>query len=128
MLVVYFYMAKAFTQLKNPQLAPTDKLQLGKFKGCRVCDIADTEYDYLIWLERNGYVHYSKETIALIHKHARFQEAERHRREEVNPYISQDYVCRQEREIERVYYADGGGYVNYGGPCGPLYFDRDGNI
>jgi hypothetical protein len=32
-----------------------------------------------------------------------------------------------EPEPERVYYADGSGYVNYGGPCGPLYFDRNGN-
>ena len=32
-----------------------------------------------------------------------------------------------EKEPETVYYADGSGYVNYGGPCGPLYFDRNGN-
>ena len=30
-------------------------------------------------------------------------------------------------EPEYVYYADGSGYVNYGGPCGPLYFDRNGD-
>lgn len=28
---------------------------------------------------------------------------------------------------QTVYYADGSGYVDYGGPCGPLYFDRNGN-
>lgn len=32
-----------------------------------------------------------------------------------------------EPKPEYVYYADGSGYVNYGGPCGPLYFDRNGN-
>ena len=30
-------------------------------------------------------------------------------------------------EPKRVYYADGSGYVDFGGPCGPLYFDRNGN-
>lgn len=34
---------------------------------------------------------------------------------------------KAEPEPETVYYADGSGYVNYGGPCGPLYFDRNGN-
>ena len=34
---------------------------------------------------------------------------------------------KPEPEPERVYFADGSGYVNYGGPCGPLYFDRNGN-
>jgi len=36
----------------------------------------------------------------------------------------QQYV---DEKPETVYYADGSGYVNYGGPCGPLYFDRNGN-
>lgn len=30
-------------------------------------------------------------------------------------------------EPRTVYYADGSGYVDFGGPCGPLYFDRNGN-
>lgn len=33
----------------------------------------------------------------------------------------------KEEEPKVVYYADGSGYVNYGGPCGPLYFDRNGD-
>lgn len=32
-----------------------------------------------------------------------------------------------EPEPKTVYFADGSGYVDYGGPCGPLYFDRNGN-
>lgn len=32
-----------------------------------------------------------------------------------------------EPQPKTVYYADGSGYVDFGGPCGPLYFDRNGN-
>lgn len=28
---------------------------------------------------------------------------------------------------KRTYYADGSSEVNYGGPCGPMYFDRNGD-
>ena len=41
-----------------------------------------------------------------------------------------DYHYKQDstpKERDIVYYADGSGYLNCGGPCGPLYFDRDGN-
>lgn len=31
-----------------------------------------------------------------------------------------------EREPDTVYYADGSGYVDFGGPAGPLWFDRNG--
>lgn len=33
----------------------------------------------------------------------------------------------QELRPESVYYADGSGYLPASGPCGPLYFDRNGN-
>ena len=33
----------------------------------------------------------------------------------------------KEPECETVYYADGSGYLPACGPCGPLYFDRNGN-
>lgn len=36
-----------------------------------------------------------------------------------------EYTTQDEREI--VYYADGSGYAKGGGPCGDLYFDRNGN-
>lgn len=80
-------MAKAFAQLKNPALAPTDQIPLGKLKGCRVCDVVSTEYDYLIWLDRNKYVTYTEDSIKLIKKHAGYAEAVRHYEEEVAPYL-----------------------------------------
>lgn len=33
-----------------------------------------------------------------------------------------------EPEPSRTYYADGSCDVNFGGPCGPLHLDRDGNM
>ena len=33
----------------------------------------------------------------------------------------------REPESETVYFADGSGYLKCGGPCGNLYFDRNGN-
>lgn len=80
-------MAKAFAQLKNPALAPTDQLQVGKFKGCRVCDIAPDQYEYLIWMEQNKIITLTKESIALVQKYAGFAEEVRHYEEEVAPYL-----------------------------------------
>lgn len=40
--------------------------------------------------------------------------------------FTQPSYYKEEPEPETVYYADGSGYVNFGGPCGPLYFDRNG--
>ncbi len=94
-------MAKAFTQLKNPTLAPTDQLPIGKYKGCRICDLAPDFHDYLIWLEKEKFVHYSKETVTLIQKHAGFAEEARHYEEEVVPYM-QDAQYASKRD----YYDD----------------------
>ena len=35
--------------------------------------------------------------------------------------------CGTGDQPKTVYFADGSGYVDFGGPCGPLYFDRNGN-
>lgn len=85
-------MAISFKKLKSPLLAPTDLLSIGKFKGCRICDIADTEYEYLIWLDRQKLVQYSKEAIALIHKHANFELEKQYYEEEVAPYLEEDDI------------------------------------
>lgn len=34
---------------------------------------------------------------------------------------------KPEPEPKTVYFADGSGYIDFGGPCGPLYFDRNGD-
>jgi len=65
--------------------------------------------------------------------------------DQVRPFITQRYSSSNQRypvsmpnyyqrqsDVDRdrpetVYYADGSGYLPASGPCGPLYFDRDGN-
>jgi uncharacterized protein (DUF3820 family) len=83
-------MAKPFAQIKTTELSLTDKLTIGKFRGCRLCDIVEDEYEYLIWLEKSGMVKYSKEVIAKIHKIANFVEAKVHYQNEVKPYLDED--------------------------------------
>jgi hypothetical protein len=51
-------MAINFKQLKDPKLALTDILSFGKLKGCRVCDIIEEHYEYLIFLDKQGIVKY----------------------------------------------------------------------
>lgn len=66
-------MAKSFTSLKSPLLQITDKLTFGKFKDCRLCDIIQDHYEYLIWAEKQGFVKFSKEVADLILEQARFE-------------------------------------------------------
>jgi hypothetical protein len=66
-------MAKSFSTLKSPLLALTDKLSFGKFKDCRLCDIIQDHYEYLIWAEKEGYVKYSKEVKDVILEQAHFE-------------------------------------------------------
>lgn len=84
--------------LKSPKLAPTDQLTFGKFKGCRICDIVEDEYEYLIFMEKHKFVSYNKETIALIHKHGNFAAEKRYLQEEVIPYID-DYIYNELDEL-----------------------------
>lgn len=66
-------MAIAFTKLKDPKLQLTDKLTFGKFKDCRLCDIIQDHYEYLIWCEKQGFVKFSDEVTILIKEQASFK-------------------------------------------------------
>lgn len=46
--LVLYYMAKTFLSLKDPKLGGLDILTFGKLKGCRVCDVIQDHYNYLI--------------------------------------------------------------------------------
>ncbi len=83
-------MAKSFKQLKSPLLGLQDKLGVGKLAGCRICDVVDDEYDYLIWLEKSGYVKYASETIKKIQEVAGFQAEQEHYQNEIEPWLDQD--------------------------------------
>ena len=64
-ILVCFLMAISFNKLKDPKLGMLDKLTFGKLKDCRVCDVAQDHYEYLIWAEKNGFVKFQPETIAV---------------------------------------------------------------
>lgn len=54
-------MAKTFTNLKDPKLQHLDIITFGKLKGCRVCDVIEDHFEYLIWCETQGFVKFSQE-------------------------------------------------------------------
>jgi uncharacterized protein (DUF3820 family) len=79
-------MAISFNKLKNPKLGLTDVIGFGKLKGCRVCDVAQDHYEYLIWAEKNGFVKFQQESVDLILEQASFARWEIHQAEEVDPW------------------------------------------
>ena len=84
-------MAKAFTNLKKSAcLDAQDKLTFGKYKGCRVCDVWD-DWEYFLWLSNHRPGLFSKRCIDNFKSARAMHEAARHQREEVDPYINQDF-------------------------------------
>lgn len=120
-----YYMAKSFKQLKSPKLGMFDILQIGKYKGCRIDSIVDMDYEYLIYMEKEKILYFADGVIAkLKDKFSGYGD-------EVISYIPDSYDkimgYVNDGETETVYYADGSGYVPGSGPCGPFYFDYNGN-
>jgi len=66
-------MAINFNKIKDPKLGLSDKLTFGKFKDCRICDILEDNYEYLIWAEKNGYVKFQQIVIETIQETASFK-------------------------------------------------------
>lgn len=66
-------MALNFKNLRDPKLGLLDKLQFGKFKDCRLCDIIQDHYEYLIWAEKQGYVKFQQDVTNLILEQAHFE-------------------------------------------------------
>jgi uncharacterized protein (DUF3820 family) len=80
-------MAISFKNIKDPKLGLTDTITFGKLKGCRICDVAQDHYEYLIWAEKSGYVKYQAEVVALIQEQASFARWQINEAEEVAPYM-----------------------------------------
>lgn len=66
-------MSIPFSKARDPKLGLLDKLTFGKFKDCRVCDIVQDHYEYLIWASKQGFVEFQKEVIDLIAEQAHFE-------------------------------------------------------
>lgn len=43
-------MAISFSKISDPRFKLTDKLTFGKYQDCRVCDILEEGYEYVLWL------------------------------------------------------------------------------
>lgn len=70
-------MALNFKNLKDPKLGLTDKITFGKLKDCRVCDVIEDYFDYLLWAETQGYIKFQaivKETILEVKANAAWVE------------------------------------------------------
>lgn len=84
-----------FKSLKKTTLGITDVIPTGKFKDCRVCDVIEDQYEYLIWMNRNNFLQFTKPVIAKLHQLAAFAADEEFFDNEVAPYMESDY-----KEIE----------------------------
>lgn len=66
-------MAINFNKLKDPKLGMLDKLTFGKLKDCRICDVIQDHYEYLIWCEKQGFAKYTQEVTDCILEQANFK-------------------------------------------------------
>lgn len=80
-------MAIQFKNLKSPVLGMTDKIVAGKLAGCRVCDVIQDHYEYLIWADKAGLLKFQKIVVETLQEHAGFKAQQRHYEEEVKPWI-----------------------------------------
>lgn len=93
-------MSLGFKKLKSPLLGLDDQITFGKLKGCRICDVVQDHYEYLIWAEKSGLVKYQPIVIETIQEMASFARWEQYIEEEVKPYLEDDLI-RREREMIR---------------------------
>lgn len=80
-------MAILFQKIKNPRLGITDTITFGKLAGCRICDVAQDHYEYLIWAEKSGFVKFQPEVVALIQEQASFAAWQLNEEQEVKPWF-----------------------------------------
>jgi uncharacterized protein (DUF3820 family) len=83
-------MAKTFGSLKSNKLDMMDKLTVGKFAGCRICDIIADDFEYLIWLNKNGFVNFTAPVMSDLLSRAGFKEAEEYYQNEIAPWKDED--------------------------------------
>lgn len=66
-------MALNFKNIKDPKLGLLDTITFGKLKDCRVCDVIQDHYEYLIWAEKQGYIKFQQIVIETIQETAHFE-------------------------------------------------------
>lgn len=79
-------MSKPFKKVSS-EVGLNDTLMMGKFKGCRVCDILADEYEYLLWLDSNKMVKFSQEVLTKIQAAITERDMDIYYSNEVAPYL-----------------------------------------
>lgn len=92
-------MAINFNKLKDPKLGLLDKLTFGKLKDCRVCDVIEDHYEYLIWAEKQGYVKFQEIVVETIQEAANFSKWQA-----LEEHDSQDDVNDLYEKVTRIDY------------------------
>ena len=67
-----------------------DKLTIGKFADCRICDIIADDFEYLIWLNKQGFANFTAPVMSDLLARAGFKEAEEHYQNEIAPWKDTD--------------------------------------
>lgn len=80
-------MAIAFNSTKSTALKLIDKLPFGKFANCRIVDIIDDDYEYLMWLKNNTSIVFSQEVLDKITLLWRNGQEEEYYQNEIAPYL-----------------------------------------
>lgn len=93
-------MSITFSKLKSPLLDLDSRITVGKLQGCRVCDVVQDHYEYLIWAEKSGLFKFTKIVTETIQEHAGYKAQQRFIEEEIKPWLEDDLVKR-EREMIR---------------------------
>lgn len=83
-------MAIQFKNVKSTVLDMQDKIAVGKLQGCRVCDVIQDHYEYLIWADKSGLMKFTGIVVETIQEHAGYKNQQRHYDEEVRPWIEPD--------------------------------------
>lgn len=90
-------MAKSFTKLKDPRVGMLDKITFGKLKDCRVCDVIQDHYEYLIWVEKQGYIKFQDIVVETIQEAANFSKWESpEETEDKNKYQDLYEICTRQ--------------------------------
>jgi len=81
-------MAIQFNKLKDPKLDMLDKFMFGKFQSCRVCDMLEDDYEYVLWLHAKSPNLFSATVISEAMQFKKEAAEKINEEEEVSPYLN----------------------------------------
>lgn len=85
-------MSKSFASVTKPtQLGLQSVLPRGRLAGCRICDVISDDYEYLDWMNRNGYLRLDQTVLAKIQSLKAEADAEEYYQNEVAPWSQDDF-------------------------------------